>query len=455
MRFSDRSAPGLVVICLMLAACSSSATSPSAGSPSLGVPSPILAPSPSPSPSPSQSPSALASSSSTASDTVVIDDATSKAVVLPWGPATDPRPLAVFGSRAYYLELVSGKDAVTGKQKVPFVYRLHVADVATGSTADVVTLAPGHMFASASSFGTSAFGGPAATANRLYWVEIWYDGLPNLEDTGGNAFGDLPQHWQVVAFDLAGGSRSVLASGTNHRVAVQEAGAGINPPVIAVAGDRVAYTLESASTGAPNGSEIVVQSLADGKQVGTVVTKGFVPWIGLAGTVLAYREALGTNLDGSTVRDARLMLRTFDGDAGAIADVDDHVSDAGVSGDRLVWGRIDSTDGSAWTTSLSDGVPVHVAGPVAVGFTSGSETGTFQVSTTSGVSAWAAVGTVNGSDQAFVPFLWVVGDPNARLMVPSTILTMTVSDGWLTWSDGSDPARLRGLPLGAIPALAP
>ena len=34
---------------------------------------------------------------------------------------------------------------------MPFVYRLHVPAVATGSTADVLTLAPGHMFASANS----------------------------------------------------------------------------------------------------------------------------------------------------------------------------------------------------------------------------------------------------------------------------------------------------------------
>jgi hypothetical protein len=382
-------------------------------------------------------------------------DATARSVALPWGPATDPRPLAVFGSRAYYLQLVSGKDAVTGKTKVPLVYRLHVADIATGSTADVLTLAPGHMIAGAASLGTSAFGGFAPTMDRLYWVEIWYDGAPNLDDVGGNGFGGLPQHWQIVAVDLAGGSRSILASGTNHRVAVGMAGATINPPVLAVDGDRLAYTLEAGTTDAPNGNKIVLRSLADGHTIGTATSKGFVPWIGLAGTVMAYREALGTNLDGSTVRDARLMLETFTADAGAIGVVDDHVAEAAISGDRLVWGRIDTTDGSAWTTLLSDGVPIHIAGPTGIGFIAGSEPGIFQVSASATFAAWAAVGTVNGSDQSFVPFLWAIGDPNARLMVPSSILTMAVSDGWLTWNDGSEPSRLRGLPLGAIPVLAP
>ena len=384
----------------------------------------------------------------------MIDDRTVRSVLLPW-PASDDRPLAVFGSRAYYLELVSGKDAATGKTKVPLVYRLHVADIATGSTADVLTLAAGHMIASANSFGTSAFGGFAATADRLYWVEIWYDGAPNLVDVGGNPFGGLPQHWQIVAVDLSGGSRSILASGTNHRIAVGMAGATINPPVLAVDGDRLAYTLEAGTTAAPNGNKIVLQSLTDGKIIVTETSEGFVPWIGLAGTVMAYREVLGTNLDGFTVRDARLMLKTFTADAGAIGLVDDHVAEAAISGDRLVWGRIDTTDGSAWTTTLSDGVPVHVAGPTNVGFSSGSEPGIFQVSTSAGFAAWAAVGTVNGSDQSFVPFLWAIGDPNARLMVPSSILTMAVSNGWLTWTDGSDPPRMRGLPLGAVPGHTP
>lgn len=448
MRLTARSGPGMLIVSMMLVACGSSGTSPNAGSPSSGAPSPSLSPSPSP------SPAASTPSGSADSGSVVIDDATARSVLLPWGPATDPRPLAVFGSRAYYLELVSGKDAVTGKKKVPLVYGLHVADIATGSTADVLTLAPGHMIASASSLGTSAFGGLPATADRLYWVEIWYDGAPNLDDVGGNAFGGLPQHWQVVAFDLAGGSRSILASGTNHRIAVGMAGATINPPVLAVDGDRLAYTLEAGTTDAPNANKIVLLSLTDGKIIGTETSKGFVPWIGVAGTVMAYREARGANLDGSTVRDARLMLKTFTADAGTIGLVDDHVAEAAISGDRLVWGRIDTTDGSAWTTTLSDGVPVRVAGPTSVGFSSGTEPGIFQVSASAGFAAWGAVGTVNGSDQSFVPFLWAIGDPNARLMVPSSILTIAVSDGWLTWNDGSDPPRLRGLPVGAIPVLA-
>jgi hypothetical protein len=179
----------------------------------------------------------------------MIGGAMARSVALPW-PQVDARPLAVNGSRAYYLEYPV-KDSATGKKAVPAVYRLHVADLADGTTGDVVTLDPGHMFASGGSSGTSSFGGFVATSARLFWVEIWYDRAPNNEDTGGDPFGGLPQHWEVVSLDLADGSRTVVASGTNNRVAVGMEGAAINPPVLAVDGGRVAYTLEAAAPDAP------------------------------------------------------------------------------------------------------------------------------------------------------------------------------------------------------------
>lgn len=444
MRFASRSVAGLLIVSAMLAGCGRSEASPIATSTSPITQSPTVPPT-----SPSAPPP------STASGTFTIDDAAGSSVVLPWGPPFDPRPLATFGSRAYFLELISGKDAVTGDLEVPFVYRLHLADVSTGSSSDVLTLAPGHMISSDGSGGTSSFAGFVATADRLYWVEIWYDGLPNLQDVGGNPFGDLPQHWEIVAFDPASGSSSIVASGINRRMAVGEAGATINPPTLAVDGDRLAYTLEAATTDAPNGNKIIVQSLAGGTIIGTMTTNGYVPWVGLAGTVVAYREALGTDLHGSNARDARLMLRTLTADAGVLGAVDDHVATAAITGDRLIWGRNDATDGSAWTALLSDTVPVRIAGPSGVGFKSGSEPGDVQVSASAGFAAWGAAGTVNGSDQSFIPFLWVVGDPSARLIVPSSMGTVTVSDGWMTWIDNAEPPRLHGLPLGAIPPPAP
>jgi hypothetical protein len=382
----------------------------------------------------------------------MIGGAMARSVALPWAQV-DARPLAVDGSRAYYVEY-PGKDPATGKKAVPAVYRLHVADLADGTTGDVVTLDPGHMFASAGSSGTSSFGGFVATPTRLVWVEIWYDRAPNNEDTGGDPFGGLPQHWQIVSFDLADSTRSVVASGTNHRVAVGMEGAAINPPVLAVDGDRVAYTLEAAAPDAPDGNEIVLRSLVDGSVVRTVTTKGFVPWVGLAGNAIAYREALGTDLNGETVQDAGLMIAATN--AGPFEPVDDHVGSAAISGDRLVWGRTDATDGSAWTRQVSGGLPSQIAGPTDVGFRTTDQPGIFQMSASEGLAAWVAVGTVNGSDQSFIPFIWVSGDPAARLLVPSSpIDTIAVSSGWLTWHEGDDPPRLRGMTVDEIAALAP
>jgi hypothetical protein len=171
-----------------------------------------------------------------------------------------------------------------------------------------------------------------------------------------------------------------------------------------------------------------------------------VPWIGLAGNAMAYREALGTDLDGATVQDARLMIAATD--AGSFEPVDDHVGSAAITADQLVWGRTDANDGSAWTRGLSGGSPVQIAGPTDVGFRSTDEPGIFQMSASEGFASWVAAGTVNGSDSSFVPFIWVSGDPAAGLLVPSSpIDTIAVSSGWLTWHEGDDPPRLRGMTL--------
>jgi hypothetical protein len=430
MRFTNRSVPGLLLLSLAFAACGMSVAPPTA------KPESTLSP--------------VIPSASVAARSVVIDGTLGRSVALPW-PRIDARALAVDGSRAYYLEY-PGKDPVTGKKVVPAVYRLHVADLADGTTADVVTLDPGHMIASGGSSGTSSFGGFVATPARLFWVEIWYDRAPNNEDTGGDPFGGLPQHWQVVSLDLADRARSVVASGTNHRVAVGMEGAAINPPVLAVDGDRVAYTVEATAPDAPNANEIVLRSLADGSVIRRVTTKGLVPWIGLAGNAMAYREALGTDLDGMTVRDARLMIAATD--ARSFEPVDDHVGSAAITADRLVWGRIDATDGSAWTRPLLGGSPVQIAGPTDVGFRSTDEPGIFQISASGGFASWLAVGTVNGSDSSFVPFIWASGDPAARLLVPSSpIDTISVSGDWLTWNQSDDPPLLRGATLTEVAAL--
>jgi hypothetical protein len=192
----------------------------------------------------------------------------------------------------------------------------------------------------------------------------------------------------------------------------------------------------------------------NGSVIRTVTTKRFVSWIGLAGNAIAYREALGTDLDGATARDARLIVATTDD--GPFEPVDDHVGSAAITAERLVWGRTDAHDGSAWTRPLSGGSPVQIAGPTHVGFRSIGEPGIFQMSASEGFASWLAVGTVNGSESSFVPVIWVSGNPTADLLVPSSpIDTIAVSSGWLTWHEGDDPPRLRGVTVDEIAAPAP
>jgi hypothetical protein len=180
-----------------------------------------------------------------------------------------------------------------------------------------------------------------------------------------------------------------------------------------------------------------------------VTTKGYVPWLGLSGHALAYRETFGSHLDGSTVQDAQLMLATADDRSAELVDV--HVISAAVWGDLLAWGAFDATDASIWTTSLSTGARAHVPGPSSSGFKAQGEAGSWWVSLTDGYAAWVAPGTVNGGDQSSIPFLWKVGQPSARLVVvPTSVDSVSVSDGWLIWHDDAG-AIIHGVQVARLP----
>jgi hypothetical protein len=337
--------------------------------------------------------------------------------------------LAVQGSRVFVLEGI-GQGSRT----------LRVGDLATGRTVTLATLDQGRDISAL-----------VVTAGRVAWVETWRIGAT------GNCGGAVPccpgqgqpLKWRIVGLVLASGVRSVVASGTNLRTAFEAQCADVNPPALAIDGDRVAYTLEATASGAPLANRIVVRSLADGSTVRSVTTKGFVAWLGLGAHALVYREALGVQLDGSSVQDAQLMLATADDRAPEL--VDSHVISAAVSGDLLAWGRFDATDASIWTTSLGNGPRTHVAGPSAPDFKAQGEAGSWWVSLTEGYAAWATSGTLKGGEQSAIPFLWNVGQPSARLVALSTAIDLVaVTDGWLIWEDSPSRPTVHGIELSAL-----
>lgn len=338
-------------------------------------------------------------------------------------------PLAVLGSRVFVLE-GTGSGSRT----------LRVGDLATGKTVALAKLDPGHDISAL-----------AVTADRVAWVETWRIG------STGNCNGLVPccpgqgrpLNWRIMGLVVASGLRSVVASGTNTRTAYQGECADVNAPALAADGDRVAYTLEAAASGAPLGNRIVLRSLADGSMIRSVMTKGFVAWLGLSAHALAYREALGVQLDGGSVQDAQLMLATADDRTPALVDV--HAISAAVSGDLLVWGRFDATDASIWTTSLSGGARTHVAGPSVPDFKAQGEAGSWWVSLSDGYAAWVTSGTLKDAEQSAIPFLWNVGQPSARLVaLPTAIDFVSVSGGWLIWEDMGSRPTVHAIQLSAF-----
>jgi len=333
-------------------------------------------------------------------------------------------PLAVEGSKVF-VETGPPNGGTAGQ-----VSTLQVGDLATGMITTVATLEAGRSIAALS-----------ATPDRLVWVETWRTGtatdcngvVPCCPSQG------KPLQWQVVGFDPTSQVRQVLASGTNTRIAVQEECADVNPPVLAADSDRVAYTLEATTPTAPFGNEIVVRSLAAGSIVRSVKTAGFVPWLGLTGTALVYRETLGAQLDGGTVQDARLMLATTDDQVPNL--VDDHAWSAAVDQDALVWGRTDATDASIWSMAISTGVRIHVPGPATSAFQHEGDPGSWWVSVSGLHAAWVSSGSVNGGAQSAIPFLWIAGESTAQLVVlPTAIDGLFASDGWLIWEDDTGAA---------------
>jgi hypothetical protein len=409
----------VVAGCAAVTQSSSPSVSPSSA-PSLS-PSAVAHPSSPPLVQPSGTPDSTPSSNPTA--VLTIPDAAIRSLSL-------GSPLAIRGSRVFVQEGPSGGGAASGART------LRMGDLATGKTVTLVTLNAGHEIAALT-----------VTADRVLWVETWRTGVT------GDCNGAVPccpgqghpLNWRVVGLVVTSGARSVIASGTNTRTAYQGECADVNPPALAADADRVAYTLEATAQGAPFGNRIVVRSLANGSVIRSVTTTGFVAWLGLSGPALVYREALGTELDGTSVQDAQLMLATADGRTPELVDV--HAISAAVSGDRLVWGRTDSTDASIWTMSLSTALRAHVAGPAVPDFKAQGETGSSWVSLTDGYAAWVTSGTLKGGDQSAIPFLWNVGQPNARLVaLPSAVDFVSVSDGWLIWHDASQ-AIVHGVQL--------
>ena len=294
----------------------------------------------------------------------------------------------------------------------------------------------------------------ALTNAGIVWVETWYPEPPiTCQGTGCSEHQGQPIAWALNLTTLAG-KTTRLDSGVISRIDVGGEGASALAPAMAAQGDRVAYAVpRSRVTGGPEASWIRIRSLADGAVVNTIDTAGYVAQLGILGSTLFYREALGDGLhSGVDPFDSTLYLVGGDG-SGVPAELGQHVAAAtigeGGTGDVRI----------AWTTSLPDDGAIHVSGGdgsgvVAVPPASARMTGAFQPTIIGDGLVWMVwdqngSGASTGTVLAWRP-AWAAPRVVIDLGSPDLILA---SDGKLLFSGSEVPVlRVLAAPEGAISA---
>jgi len=363
-------------------------------------------------------------------------------------PAGALRSLPGLGPRAAQGPLVYGElNRVAGESTGDAVA---LGDLTSGLVRPLIRLAAGHALADL-----------AATDGRVVWVETWRDqpsppgnAIPGCVDAG------KPLRWRIRTL-VPGAPAQDVASGTNVRTAIGGECADVNPPVVAIDGDRLAYALEAATSASPVGNRIVVVSLASGSAIRTISTTGLVLDLRLSGTAIAYRECLPT-FDDATVEPLDCRVMATASDDRLPAPVEAHASALALGGTRLAWVRSEAGDGSIFTSVLGSDEIVRVAVPLDATL---AVQGARLLAASDGVVAWSVDGTeIGGSEAGFWTSrlaVWLPGDPSARLLrghgPPDFV---AVGGGWLVWRDyvgkaGGAPEGLYGVPLEALVDAAP
>ncbi len=270
-----------------------------------------------------------------------------------------PPPPLTFGPGSEQV-LPSGTFALSGDraytenapaEPYPPVTLAEVA-LASGARRTLVTRPPGHVLSDL-----------LLDGDRLLWAESWYvHPQPANGETGGNPNAGQPLLWQIVSYSLTNGILSVLASGSDSNLPLIGEAASPQPPVLAAAGDRIAYAMDTGTNGSAS-STLVVRSLSTNAVLRSMRTTGYVVQVGLAGQALFYRQT-----DDGFAPDSSLLLARSD--AGQPMQVATLVSHAAMDSESLVWSRSDATDASIWMASPGGGTSGPAA-PVRIGAPSG------------------------------------------------------------------------------------
>ncbi len=351
-----------------------------------------------------------------------------------WGAAPDGQH-SIVGGGAYVLSRTVAKTPT---------YSVRSVDLATGALTTLATIKTGHN--------ASAL---ASTAVGLVWLETWHDSPP-VGGAGGDPYAGQPLGWQLVELALPDGVLKTIASGSNTRIAVEGEAAGVNPPVIAADGYRLAYTLEAARQDAPFATRIVVMSLSTGAVIRQIDTSGYVAQVGLSGEAIFYREALnGSGPASVNPADAHLMLAPTDGETPR--EIDHHVHDATIGGDILAWAREDATDASIRTVSLATGEVSTLRGP-SMTVAQGQRGPSSGLLVTPGLIAWMVQVQDPNSAWSTELVIWQTGQSVGRVVSGLAQPDFAaLGDAWLIWHEQlplpghTDTHALRLADLAGVP----
>ena len=197
------------------------------------------------------------------------------------------------------------------------------------------------------------FGNPVMSAKWIAWLS-WRQKIdPNSELLSE------PLHWVISAVPTADPTSAPIevASGTN----VEPPAPG--RPTLAIDGDVLAYTVESAQKGHPQANALIIHDLATRVDVERIQTAESVWALDLSGPNVVYSEGAVDNH--GFVNDTRVMLVEGNAAATQIAPFGYEVA---IDGDRLVWAQAASgnesglaIDQAVMTATVSDLEPVQLS----------------------------------------------------------------------------------------------
>jgi hypothetical protein len=315
-----------------------------------------------------------------------------------------------------------------------------LVDLAAGTVTTVATAPAGYVAWA-----------PDISGDRIVWTEWLYADAASWS-------GSLS--WRVRGLDLASGTSTTIAHGTNTRLVSNNGTGGLQavPPLAQVDGDTVAYTLEDPTPARPDGWKIIIASLPDGHVERSVTTAQAIYSLALANGAVAYSEGR-LDLPGSFTYATRLMLSTAD--RPTPREIAKDTFTVVMAGDRLAW--VSDPMASQGQIGLAQSPQILTAAigsptptPASVTPDGVAEKGAYWPAAGDGFVSWA-------DDQDTGPgrhpdpngdhlVVWSERSGEAVQLEPTAGMIVTgVGGGWLTWyNDWKSPTIfVAGIPIAA------